>query len=130
MGKVLLWVLVIIVALFVMRVVASRAAARNAVPPPKSEEKSRSRWGARGSSGSQSDASRDAGDSSSTARRGPGPGNLRPPAGRAPDPTLGASEPMVRCAHCGIHLPRSEALMKNGQTWCSDAHAQLGVRQT
>lgn len=46
-----------------------------------------------------------------------------------PDPTLGAAEEMVRCAHCGIFLPRSEALLKNGKTWCSNTHAQLGVRQ-
>ena len=35
-------------------------------------------------------------------------------------------ESMVRCAHCGIHLPRSEALLQNGQTWCSAEHARLG----
>nr|WP_301342097.1 PP0621 family protein [Achromobacter mucicolens] len=37
-----------------------------------------------------------------------------------------ALESMVRCAHCGIHLPRSEALLQNGQTWCSADHARLG----
>lgn len=40
-----------------------------------------------------------------------------------------AAEPMVRCAHCGIHLPRSEALQTQGHTWCSPEHARLGVRQ-
>lgn len=35
-------------------------------------------------------------------------------------------ESMVRCAHCGIHLPRSEALLQNGETWCSADHARLG----
>jgi len=39
------------------------------------------------------------------------------------------NESMVRCAHCGIHLPRSEAYMQQGQTWCSSEHARLGVRQ-
>jgi len=34
---------------------------------------------------------------------------------------------MVRCAHCGIHLPRSEALLQGGQTWCSAEHARLGA---
>ncbi|MEI2418378.1 PP0621 family protein [Orrella sp. JC864] len=38
-------------------------------------------------------------------------------------------EPMVRCAHCGIHLPRSEALLTQGQTWCGPEHARLGARQ-
>lgn len=38
-------------------------------------------------------------------------------------------ESMVRCEHCGIHLPRSEAVMIGGRTWCSQEHARLGVRQ-
>lgn len=38
------------------------------------------------------------------------------------------ADPLVRCAHCGIHLPRSEALQVNGQTWCSQEHARLGPR--
>jgi uncharacterized protein len=33
---------------------------------------------------------------------------------------------MVRCAHCGIHLPRSEAVLLNGHTWCSTEHSKLG----
>lgn len=37
-------------------------------------------------------------------------------------------EQMVRCAHCGIYLPRSEALMSNEHTWCSLEHAKLGPR--
>jgi len=39
-----------------------------------------------------------------------------------------APESMVRCAHCGIHLPRSEAVLMNGQTWCSQEHASLRVK--
>jgi len=35
---------------------------------------------------------------------------------------------MVRCAHCGIHLPRSEAVLQNGLTWCSTEHAALGKK--
>nr|WP_221893403.1 PP0621 family protein [Pusillimonas minor] len=38
-------------------------------------------------------------------------------------------ESMVRCAHCGIHMPRSEAVLSGGDTWCSTEHAKLGVRQ-
>jgi len=41
-------------------------------------------------------------------------------------PDDAASEAMVRCAHCGVHLPRSEALFKDGQLWCCEAHARLG----
>lgn len=39
------------------------------------------------------------------------------------------TESMVRCTHCGIHLPRSEAVLSNGRTWCSQEHAKLGERQ-
>ncbi len=38
-------------------------------------------------------------------------------------------EQMVRCAHCGIHLPRSEAVLSGGHTWCSREHAKLGPRE-
>ncbi|WP_454675491.1 PP0621 family protein [Achromobacter pestifer] len=57
-------------------------------------------------------------DEKKSARRNP------PPA--APKPA--APESMVRCAHCGIHLPRSEAVLQNGLTWCSTEHAALGKK--
>ncbi len=40
-----------------------------------------------------------------------------------------ASETMVRCAHCQIYLPRSEAYMSQGKTWCSAEHARLGLKK-
>jgi uncharacterized protein len=43
---------------------------------------------------------------------------------------LPGSEAMVRCAHCNVFLPRSEALMSKDETWCSQAHAQLGPRRS
>lgn len=46
-----------------------------------------------------------------------------PPAASNPLPH---SEAMVRCAHCEVFLPRSEALLTQGDTWCSEAHAKLG----
>lgn len=33
---------------------------------------------------------------------------------------------MVQCAHCHVHLPKSEALYLLGDYWCSDEHARLG----
>jgi len=53
-----------------------------------------------------------------------------PPAapGRRAQAPAPDSEPMVRCAHCGIHLPRSEALLQGGLTWCGPEHARLGAR--
>lgn len=50
------------------------------------------------------------------------------PASVANRPGKGTPEAMVRCAHCGIHMPRSEAVLVQGQTWCSEEHARLGVR--
>ncbi len=33
-----------------------------------------------------------------------------------------ASEDMVRCARCGVHLPKSESILAGGNFYCSDAH--------
>jgi uncharacterized protein len=35
---------------------------------------------------------------------------------------------LVRCAHCGVHLPRSEARQADGILYCSEEHARLGKR--
>lgn len=32
--------------------------------------------------------------------------------------------PMVRCAHCGVHLPRDRALSLDQQWYCSKAHLE------
>ncbi|MBK6629831.1 MAG: hypothetical protein IPG33_01630 [Betaproteobacteria bacterium] len=37
------------------------------------------------------------------------------------------SERMVVCAHCGVHLPESEALEDGGRRFCSEEHRRLGV---
>lgn len=52
----------------------------------------------------------------------------RRPAAAAPHADPASLPMMVRCAHCGIHLPREEALLLGGQTWCSHEHAQAGPR--
>jgi uncharacterized protein len=34
-----------------------------------------------------------------------------------------AADPsMVRCAHCGLHLPRDESLAADGRFFCSEQH--------
>lgn len=33
-----------------------------------------------------------------------------------------AAEEMVRCAKCGVHLPKSESILAGGNFYCSDAH--------
>ena len=38
-----------------------------------------------------------------------------------------AVEDMVRCAHCGIHLPKSEGLSGDGKYFCSEAHYRAFV---
>ncbi|MGB6104806.1 MAG: PP0621 family protein [Pusillimonas sp.] len=48
---------------------------------------------------------------------------------KQPDTAGKSAEAMVRCEHCGIHLPRSEAVLSNGRIWCSQEHARLQERQ-
>ncbi len=33
--------------------------------------------------------------------------------------------PMVRCAHCGVHLPKDSALAAGEQWYCSPEHQRL-----
>jgi uncharacterized protein len=35
------------------------------------------------------------------------------------------SEDMVRCAHCGVHLPRSESLMSGEAFYCTPEHRRV-----
>jgi uncharacterized protein len=86
-GKLLFWIIVVLVALTIARI-AARAAARNS--------------------------------------RGGEPARPRARASRASRNV--PAEQMVRCAHCGIHLPRSEATLLGGHTWCSPEHARLGMK--
>jgi uncharacterized protein len=41
-----------------------------------------------------------------------------------PPPARG-EETMVRCAQCGVHLPRSESITTGGQYFCSTEHRRL-----
>ena len=34
----------------------------------------------------------------------------------------GRGENMVRCAQCGVHLPRSESIVTHGRYYCSAEH--------
>ena len=54
----------------------------------------------------------------------------RPGKGKLPAGTdMSNAESMVRCEHCGIHMPRSEAFLSDGHTWCGQEHARLGHRK-
>lgn len=37
-----------------------------------------------------------------------------------------ALEGMVACAHCGVHVPASEALHRDGLAYCGAAHRDAG----
>jgi uncharacterized protein len=50
---------------------------------------------------------------------------LRAPQDRRP---LAKEGELVRCAHCGLHLPRAEAREAAGLLYCSEEHARLGRR--
>lgn len=49
----------------------------------------------------------------------------RPDAGR--EAASGAPEPMVACAHCGVHLPAAESLAGDGRYYCCEEHRRLGI---
>jgi len=34
----------------------------------------------------------------------------------------GQAEDMVRCVHCGVHLPKRESILADGKHYCSEAH--------
>jgi uncharacterized protein len=43
-------------------------------------------------------------------------------------PSVGPPQAMVRCAHCGLHLPASDAIAGPGDTvYCSAAHRQAAA---
>ena len=50
--------------------------------------------------------------------RRPPPGPKQPSHAEAD----GAPKAMLRCAQCGLHLPRDEALPGRGGVFCGDAH--------
>jgi uncharacterized protein len=51
----------------------------------------------------------------------------KPPAPRRSAPVPPA-EGMLACAHCGVHVPRSEAVLDEGVAYCSEAHRRSGPR--
>ena len=49
----------------------------------------------------------------------------RKPLMRGQAPPAAAPEDMVRCTHCGVHLPRSESHVRDGIFFCSEEHLRL-----
>ncbi|MDM0045289.1 PP0621 family protein [Variovorax dokdonensis] len=51
----------------------------------------------------------------------------QPPAGLPRNRTPGEPQSMLRCAHCGLHLPAADALPgPDGKVYCSPAHRSAG----
>lgn len=61
-------------------------------------------------------------------RQAAAPRNPANPANPANAP-LAAPQDMVECAHCGLHLPRSEAIEAAGRSYCSAEHRTLAQRR-
>ena len=50
---------------------------------------------------------------------------LRAAAGKTPqEPPSPVSQELVKCARCGVLLPRAEARMSSGILYCSEEHAR------
>jgi len=45
-----------------------------------------------------------------------------PPGPRGAKPKTEGNEPMLACAHCGLHIPSGEALPGRGGVFCGEAH--------
>ena len=59
-------------------------------------------------------------------------GDRSPPAGpaaKAGKADKNKPQEMLACAHCGVHLPRDDALLDNaGRPFCGEAHRIAGPR--
>ncbi|OZI37164.1 hypothetical protein CAL29_01665 [Bordetella genomosp. 10] len=101
MGKLIFWFVIGLVIMTVARI-AARAGARAAQQQAREQARQQQQ---------------------------PGHGNRANAGGDRPGrpAAVQQAEQMVRCAHCGIHLPRSEAVLSAGETYCGQEHARLGV---
>ena len=55
----------------------------------------------------------------------------RPDGGKtsAPQQAPETPGPMLKCAHCGVHVPHDDSVLDAaGRTFCSDAHRLAGPR--
>lgn len=54
---------------------------------------------------------------------------LQKPTAQRREPPRGISRDMVKCAHCGIHIPADEALCKDDLCYCSSEHRDAGSQR-
>lgn len=50
----------------------------------------------------------------------------KPDTGQKSSPEEKTSHRMVKCAHCGIHIPQDEALKRDEHDYCSPEHRDAG----
>jgi uncharacterized protein len=41
-------------------------------------------------------------------------------------PRQSVPQDMLACAHCGVHIPKADALLLGTQAYCCDEHRRLG----
>ena len=56
--------------------------------------------------------------------------SVPPPRAPSDRSASGRPEDMVRCAVCGVHLPRSESFTSHGQFYCTDEHRRSATRNS
>lgn len=54
---------------------------------------------------------------------------LKKPSSQRDEPAKGIARDMVKCAHCGLHIPADEALLHVGKYYCSPEHRDAGPAQ-
>ena len=47
---------------------------------------------------------------------------------KTPAPPSSPVDEMRPCAHCGVHLPRSQAIIEGGRVYCCEEHRRLGSK--
>jgi uncharacterized protein len=57
------------------------------------------------------------------------PRKAEPPRAQRPQPEKPGLQEMLQCRHCGVHLPRAEALVDERGAFCSEAHRLAGPRE-
>ncbi|WP_294737947.1 PP0621 family protein [uncultured Pseudomonas sp.] len=53
---------------------------------------------------------------------------FKSPAAKQQRPSEPGTIQMVRCAHCGLHLPQDRALSQRQEWYCTQAHLELGPK--
>ncbi|MGY2297821.1 hypothetical protein HX813_06025 [Pseudomonas yamanorum] len=53
---------------------------------------------------------------------------FKSPAAKQQRPSEQSPIQMVRCAHCGLHLPQDRALSQRQEWYCTQAHLEQGPK--